>query len=93
MLENEFTGVGPEDYVVTTDYVSVVIDGILTMVKLLLLVKCCFYLIKMIRIRNHHRFGCRVSVVQKKYGVGHYFKSKVNTAKNGTMPNSVKQPL
>ena len=34
MLENEFAGVGPEDYVV-----SVVIDGILTMVKLLHLVK------------------------------------------------------
>ena len=82
MLENEFTGAGTKDCVV-----SVVIDGILTMVKLLLLVKCCIYLMKMMRIRNHHRFGCRVSVVQKKYGVEHYFKAKVNTAKNGTMPN------
>ena len=63
------------------------------MVKLLLLVKCFIYLMKMMRIRNHQRFGCRVSVVQKKYGVEHYFKAKVNAAKHGTMPNSVMQPL
>src|SRR5699024_7785946 len=55
---------------------------------------------KKTRIRNHQRFGCRVSVVQKKYtnlivrdNVEHHLNAKILTARIGTMPNSVNQRI